>query len=370
MKKVLCLTGFALLFLQMVSCKSGNEVTVTGKVNAPGDGQVVFTAWADTTRTELTAMWNAEERTYSISLKVNEPGYYRITFPGNYMADVLVNESDIRVDIDASGSPVISGSPEAELNDLIIAKQMAFQQSETLSALDASYQEAAARNDEAAMAELRNTYELEVNQVQDSIAVMLRKAMPSVGVIHMLNQQVLDRDKYFDFFQEVADGFKGKAAEYAMVKDFRSRVQKWSVTRIGASAPEISLPDPEGNTVKLSSFRGKFVLVDFWAKWCGPCRQENPNLVRAYNRFKDRNLAVLGVSLDRNKEDWVRAIAEDNLTWTHVSDLRYFSSQAALDYNIESIPFSVLIDPKGVIVAKNLRGSALEAALEKYLGGS
>ena len=145
-------------------------------------------------------------------------------------------------------------------------------------------------------------------------------------------------------------------------------VESLKAVAIGQVAPEIALPNPDGQIVKLSSLRGKYVLIDFWAKWCGPCRKENPNVVKAYLANKDKGFEVFGVSLDRNKEDWVKAIKEDNLTWTHVSDLKYFQSEAALKYNITGIPFSVLVDPKGVIIAKNLRGEDLHKKLEEVLG--
>ncbi len=142
---------------------------------------------------------------------------------------------------------------------------------------------------------------------------------------------------------------------------------------VGNIAPEINLPTPNGDTVKLSSLRGKMVLIDFWASWCGPCRKENPVVVKAYKEYKDKyykagdGFTIYGVSLDKSAENWKKAIETDGLEWTNVSDLKYWDSEAGRTYQIRSIPSNFLIDGNGVIVAKNLKGEALELALDKLI---
>ncbi|MES2734113.1 MAG: TlpA disulfide reductase family protein [Bacteroidota bacterium] len=138
--------------------------------------------------------------------------------------------------------------------------------------------------------------------------------------------------------------------------------------KVGDMAPDIELPTPEGKKLKLSSLRGKVVLLDFWASWCGPCRHENPVTVAAYEKYKDKGFTVFSVSLDRSKAKWLQAIKADNLTWeNHVSDLQFWDSAAASQYSIESIPATFLIDTNGKIIGKDLRGNDLEKALHKVL---
>ena len=136
-------------------------------------------------------------------------------------------------------------------------------------------------------------------------------------------------------------------------------------TAIGQEAMDFTQTRLDGEAFKLSSLRGKYVLIDFWAAWCKPCRAENPNVVKAYNKYKDQNFEIVGVSLDASKKQWENAVEKDGLPWIHVSDLKYWKNEVAVQYDINSVPANLLIDPDGIIIAKNLRGEALTERLSQ-----
>ena len=151
------------------------------------------------------------------------------------------------------------------------------------------------------------------------------------------------------------------------VKDLDGIIKQLENVQIGKVAPEFSLPDTAGVSVSLSDFRGKYVLLDFWASWCPPCRRENPNVVKAFNEYKDKNFTIVGISLDKDKSKWMKAIADDNLAWTHLSDLKYWDSEIPALYGVRGIPANVLLDPDGVIVAKNITGEDLHKKLKEVI---
>ncbi|MET3880706.1 AhpC/TSA family protein [Chitinophaga sp. OAE865] len=168
-------------------------------------------------------------------------------------------------------------------------------------------------------------------------------------------------------FRQLFESLDKSVQESQYGKSVTVYVKSLKANVLNVVADDFSQEDTKGQPVKLSSFRGKYVLVDFWASWCGPCRQENPNVVKAYNRFKDKNFTILGVSLDDNRERWLRAISQDGLAWTQVSDLRGWGNEVAVQYGVQSIPTNFLVDPAGKIIARNLRGEELEAKLEQLL---
>lgn len=191
-----------------------------------------------------------------------------------------------------------------------------------------------------------------------------RYRMALTGIINGL------RNNSDDAFVHYSERFiKETAAENSPYRqELAAEIQKIKSRVVGAEAPEINLPTPEGDSLKLSTLRGKIVLIDFWASWCGPCRRENPHVKAMYQKYKDQGFEILGVSLDRDKAAWIQAIEKDGLTWPHVSDLNYFQSVAARTYGVNAIPHTVLLDKEGKIIANKLRGRLLEAKLEELFG--
>jgi peroxiredoxin len=370
--------NFLLLFAS-VGCNSekksadaGWDVVIKGKVNFPQNGTIQIQELKSGGGGVAESIQLNKDNTFSKTLHLTEPGIYGINFYKMQSVNLMVDHSTIELNVDGNsqqGAVEIKGSPDHDLYQKVQAMYQSIQDAPSLKQIEEEFQKAAAANDEKKIGELRSAYMKELDIQRNKIVELLKQQPASLALFHLLQDpNLIDKDNNIDLFNSAVDKFKKSWPNYHYTSELVEIVNKLKITAIGQIAPEITLANPDGQIVKLSSLRGKYVLIDFWAKWCGPCRKENPNVVKAYNKFKSKGFEVYSVSLDRNKADWLQAIKEDGLTWTHVSDLKYFECQAARDYNINAIPFSILLDKNGVILAKNLRGAALEQKLEEVLG--
>jgi peroxiredoxin len=361
-----------LLMLFFISCSAdkraqSGEITIKGKIKNPAQAIVLLERIDGSTLTTVDTIVVKKDGTYFSNYKANEPGYFRLNFYGIQFVTLLLTDENIEVNVDGSarnGWFEVKGSTSmnqlSELNGLVQSFNAA------VSRLDEQFQAAYAANDQAKMNELRTQFAQKQAEHNGVIKQKIRAMGKSIALIQAVNY--LDMDNDFLFIDSVARIVDAGFPDYKIKQDFMNKIEQQRSVAIGSNAPEIELPDTDGNIFRLSSLRGKFVLVDFWAAWCGPCRQEMPNVVRMYQKYSGKDFEILGVSLDRKKEDWIKAIKDDGMTWHQVSDLQYFNSKAARDYNINAIPATYLIDKTGKIIGKNLRGKSLEEKLAEIFG--
>jgi len=222
------------------------------------------------------------------------------------------------------------------------------------------------RADTAFMNSLNEEYRRLLDQRREK-QLLFAKDNPNSFISIVAMSEAVSSNFDVDEIEPLFLAIDAKHRETSAGKAFAQRIEAVKTIVVGKKAPDFTQNDPEGNPVKLSDFLGKYVLIDFWASWCGPCRQENPNLVKAYAEYKDKGFEILGVSLDNKdgKEAWLTAIEKDGLTWPQVSDLNYWSNAVALMYGVRAIPQNHLIDPEGIILANNLRGEALDDFLKE-----
>jgi peroxiredoxin len=239
-----------------------------------------------------------------------------------------------------------------------------------LQAMYDSYEDYRKKGDKEGMKKLENAIDDAEDGIREQVyGDYLKNHAQSPAALYALKQYagyVLDPVKVEPYFNKLSPAVQQLPSAVSL----KEQIDIAKKTAIGNTALDFSQNDTLGKAVSLSSFRGKYVLIDFWASWCGPCRRENPNVVRTFEKYKDKGFTVLGVSLDRPnaQEKWMKAIHDDGLAWTQVSDLQFWDNAVAKLYGIRSIPQNFLIDPQGKIVAKNLRGEELEAKLAGLLG--
>ena len=293
-----------------------------------------------------------------------EGHYIRIENEARLISFFLENATiNIEGHVDSLRQAKVSGSM---LNDRFFA----FQDSQKvirnkMRPLFPVYNEAKTNGDTIKMAEIDSIY----NGFEHELNTLGREFI-SNNADNILGPYQTSRiyynDEKLDELDSVLGQFAPELSESKYIKRLNSSIEKWSKLKIGMVAPDFTQPDSSGIEVSLTNFKGKYLLVDFWAAWCGPCRAENPNIVAAYNEYHDQGFEILGVSLDTDRERWLKAIKADGLIWYQVSDLKA-QNEASVDYGIHAIPYSILLDPNGVIIGKNLRGNELQEALAEAI---
>jgi peroxiredoxin len=341
---------------------AGGKVVITGNLQNAPDGVVVLSQYTDSRPKVLDTLEIKSNGDFTFEFdSIGAPTFYELNLYGQRVVKLALFKENVDVKFNFSdpNSLQIEGSQDSKemlkLEKLMEGYQVQVNQ------LNERYYEAMSKNDAEVIRQVQvDAMSLEAQQVI-SVKEMIESmgtSFASLAAIGLLNPQ---NDFLFidALITKLNENYPGTIA----ILQMKQQLDELRALAVGQVAPDIVLPDPSGKTTKLSDLRGKYVLIDFWAAWCKPCRQENPNVVRMYSQYNAKGFEIFGVSLDRTREDWVKAIADDKLTWTQVSDLLYFNSAAAELYQIQAIPATYLIDPDGKIIAKDLRGPSLEAKL-------
>lgn len=284
----------------------------------------------------------------------NEPAMFLI-LEGDETVTITGKSRDIMYSADVEGS--------AQTKKLVEIMKPLLELRYDLDSLNTAYREEYySEADEEKLKNLQEAYLKQEKIVDKAFKEAIINNKSSLLVFVFIDHFKMDEN--LELYKIVDEALYEKYPKNTYVAELHEKLQQSEKLSIGSVAPEIALPNPEGKIVKLSSFRGKYVLIDFWASWCRPCRVENPNVVKMYEKYKDKDFEIFGVSFDQNKASWTKAIEDDGIEWIQVSDLKGWKSAAGQEYNVSGIPHTILLDKEGKIIAKGLRGETLEGKLQ------
>lgn len=345
-----------------------SNMSLSIKVKNPQQGPLVLMKPEGRSLLPLDTLAPEVQASMTLDMETPEHGMYILNIANRQYVNLVITGEDLA--IEAGGDNMadyahVTGS--LEMDRFTEAKQLNQDFQASMQEMQQQLATAIGQGEHQKAQELQNTFMQMAGTYQQDMEQMILSWGASLSGAYLVFS--LPQGADYEMLSAITAAWEKKSKPYPqVVQDIMAQADALAKTRIGAEAPAIEQANPEGEMVALSSLRGKYVLIDFWASWCKPCRQENPNTVRAYQNYKDKGFEVYAVSLDQDKEKWLRAIAEDGLTWTQVSDLLGYNAQPAKDYGINAIPATFLLDPEGKIIAKDLRGFALEQKLQEVLG--
>ena len=377
-KLIICLICSVLL-----SACGKKKVEITGILEQPRPGVFLFLQeLSDNDLTTVDSLLIPEDGSFEFRTKVKSPSFYLLKINQNNFLTMLVEPGEkikMTSHFDSLNYPVVvSGSKGtgliADYNKNLLRTR------NKIRGLNDLFNNNSGRGDMTAFIDsLDRLGDAYLNEINSYAKEFIDKNLSSLATIPVLYSMitptlyVLDPQQDLQYFLKVDSSLFSLYPEYGPVIDLHNQINEmrayFGTSGTGeeyAEAPEIALPDPGGDTIRLSSTRGNYVLLDFWAAWCPPCRAENPNLVAAFNKYKSKGFRIYQVSLDKTREAWLKGIEDDRLgSWIHVSDLGYWNSSVVPLYRLESIPANFLLDREGRIIASNLRGDALQRKLEE-----
>lgn len=365
-------------FLFLVGCAQNNASVIGNIINSDGE-TVVLEKLTSTEAQPVDSMTIKDDGSFKLkTADLTEPGFYRLSVNKNNFvillldkgekAEVTGNALDFYKSYEISGS---EGSVKLRLLDQTLRAD--FEKVDSLRKTFQAFQQAGHPRLDSISLVIDAQFQESQKKKRDFVVGFINENSNSLVALSAV--QALNPDTDMETFEKVAKDLMAVYPESDYVKkfnmqliDLRTQKQAAERTNIGSPAPEIAVTTPEGTPIKLSDFKGKVTLIDFWASWCKPCRMENPNVVKVYNRFKNKGFEIFGVSLDQDGGQWKAAIAQDGLTWKHGSELKFWQSSFVPTYNLDGIPMAYLVDAEGIIIAKGLRGEQLEQKLEEILG--
>ena len=369
MKNIVILSGIFLVSTFLFSCKDNNAFIITGTIKNPSKLKTVYLLEADSTA-QLNVVDSSSltpDGDFKFKHTTAYVNLYKLKADTNQFAMEAQNGDAIELNTDLADSQhkyTVAGSETSEKIKAFddFSKAFTDKNNKVIADFNAKSQRAGQQPD-SLLKIYMPIFQKNLAVYSDAVLKFIDDNKSSLAAFYA--STALDAAKYesqlIAYAGEIKDN--GNLNKNPAVRNFISAMDKAKPLSIGHHAPDFTISSIDAKQVKLSGYKGKYVMVDFWASWCVPCRQENPNVLKQYQKFHSKGFNVLGVSLDKDKAAWQKAVNDDHLEWTQTSDLKNFEGQAEQLYHIEAIPSNFIIDPQGNIIAKNIRGAELEAFL-------